>query len=388
MNNILKEVWEKTYDYSMGIWQKAEGWLEDKSWKEINLFTGSKEGTTATKEEVITTATEATQKIKEEIDFQKSEILSKVKTDITSLFNKLKNTIESNDVLSSKVLENWKTYVQLLNEKYNSIIEKLNKCKNDWELYKIYQDIRTEVVLLNKELSDIKPEAFSKEEKSKLASSDILSVKDDTIKWLENLKDELTRFDWSEEYVKAKKETEESRKKEDNWIEQTLIDIWIPAWIAWLIAWFLWLFWFKWDSKEGWFFASFKNILKDPVNWLLSLVWLWKKDENQVASNEEKIKTWKIEENWDIIKYINWKLEIKIAKKKISYVKIDWKNYKLNLDDVWDISISKRDNKDYIMIWKKEIDLFTFIWQIREQNDTYTLSQNFSEWKDLKVEIA
>ena len=377
IDNLWKDMLE-----TAKIWEQ---FIEDKTWKSIDYFTDSEKAETTTsqqklketenqkweQEEQIISETKS-----EIIDLNNNIILIKIKTQLSKEFESLKSKINwVNNFLLSK--DEKKKKIDELNKKYNEILTKLDKCNNDWELKTIYLEIMVDL----KKWSDF---LVAQEQE------DILS---DTIIWLNNIRIDLSNNFWTVELIAQTKQDVEKTKKEiitkkENSMESILTKIWIPAWIAWILAWFLAMLWFDWKSKEWWIFNTVIAFVKNPVEWFKNLIWFGsKKEDKETSEQEETIAKWEIKPNWNFVTYTNTNIEIKTKDKNIEYIKINWKNYKTNLENIWEVTFVQKNWKDYIVIWEKEIDLFTFIETTKENKDEYLLSQNFSDWNNLKLEI-
>lgn len=377
-----------TLESITGYWKKAwnatEEFINDVIGTDIDYFTDPQ---TVEERNWVTADTEVqVQEVRTNIDYQKSEVLLKVKTGITELFNKLKWKLPDKEIEGWD--HDWKTYIEVLQEKYDSIMLQLEWCSNDDDLKEIYKTIQSEITSWIAELS-VK-EAWLMESLYSLTSW-LEVIKKETITWLEDLKLELTRFEWEDVAEKAKKELLAKRKKEeDSWMKSLLIKIWLSAWLAWTLSWLFAMLWFKLgsDTKETWFFNSVIGIISNPVEWLKKLFWRGSGEENEEdseESEEEVIVKWKIKPSWDFVTYTNTNIEIQTEKKKIKYIKLHWKDYKFNLEISDEIKIEPRGNIDYIIIWDKEINLLTFIAKLKEVKDEYVLKQNFLNWEVLKL---
>jgi hypothetical protein len=94
---------------------------------------------------------------------------------------------------------------------------------------------------------------------------------------------------------------------------------------------------------------------------------------------------WKLKQSWNITNYTNWKLEIQLEKNKEKSIKINWIEYKFNLENLWDMSFIQND-KDILKIWNKEINLLNIIKKLEKNKDNYIISENFNNSEDLKLE--
>jgi len=341
-----------------------------------------------------------TQTDSEVIDFSWTKIKDNILNQLEFWYKKLLAKIPSDAKNKSGI-----KYSELLTQQYNKIKDLISSYKNDWELKNKYVKVKSYINEWINSLSE------NSEWVEWLLSSIswLEKVKNETIDWLKKLQADLAILEskHAQDRLKAEYEKQREEKDDDESIKETLVNFWIPAWIAWVIAMIGWFFWLTW---KGWFFRSIIDFIKNPTDWLMWLFGFWKKEEitsstpqeskpqetdswNDIEISESR-NLWTITElsDWEKL-YKNWILEIKIKSQKIKSISVNWVSYELNLNyqpDVllWDFNFKTQNNNDYLVIWENEICLTDFIasnlsnqkWGLK---DTYTLQKDFRFKSDL-----
>jgi len=363
--------------------KSSEQYIEDKFDTSIDILTEPKQETEQEKTKKET---------KENLTILHSEVvLTKIKSQLTKWFEEFKNKI--NDVPDLKVLwlgfglskKEKKEYIQEAEKEYNELIKILESYKNDEELTEWYNKVQWKI---NKWIEKLQTKKLEIKESSEIIDSTTLS--------LENLKADMLKLKWkTKEQILEEKNKIKEKYKKNEWKDKmvsVMTKFWVPAWLAWILAWlFTWMWFWK---KETWFFSKALDFVKDPWEWAKSLFGFWK-DKKEEAENEtqeteketkeEKIITkWKFENNWKYSSYVNWNLEIKLKKTEIKHIKINWKKYKFNLPNLWEMSFIQ-NNKDILKIWDKKIDLLNIVESTKEDKDEYLIASDFDNSKDLKL---